>query len=54
MGKGAGQFLRGSDCFYPEIKELQSAAVELLAENQFNTALPPDAESFFQAPRLSI
>jgi hypothetical protein len=47
MGKGAGQFLRGSDCFYPQMRELKTAAVELLEENHFPGALPKDAFVFF-------
>ena len=47
MGKGAGQFLRGSDCFYPQMRELKTAAVELLEENHFPWALPKDAFVFF-------
>jgi hypothetical protein len=47
MGKEAGQFLRGSDCFYPQMRELQTAAVELLEENHFPQVLPKDAFVFF-------
>lgn len=47
MGKGAGQFLRGSDCFYPELLELQKAAIEILEENNFPQTLPQDAFVFF-------
>ena len=46
MGKGAGKFLRGSDCFYSDLKDLQTGAVELLDENQFPQTLPKDAFVF--------
>jgi len=42
MGRGAGEFLKGSSCFYPEILELRNWAEELLVENSF-TPLPDDA-----------
>ena len=47
MGKEAGQFLRGSDCFYQHLPELQTAAIELLEENHFPQLLPNDAWVFF-------
>lgn len=47
MGKGAGQFLRGSDCFYDHLPDLQQAAGELLAENHFPQRIPDDAFVFF-------
>lgn len=47
MGKGAGQFLRGSDCFYDQLLDLQQAAGELLAENHFLGKIPDDAFVFF-------
>lgn len=40
MGKGAGQFLQSSDCFYQHLPELQTAAIELLKENHFPQPLP--------------
>jgi SMI1 / KNR4 family (SUKH-1) len=46
MGKGAGQFLRGSDCFYDQLLDLQQAAGELLAENHFLGRMPDDAFVF--------
>lgn len=47
MGKGAGRFLQGSDCLYPQLKGLQAAAAELLEENHFPRSLPDDAFVFF-------
>jgi hypothetical protein len=47
MGHSAGGFLRGSSCFYRQLVALQTAAVDLLNENQFPTVLPPDAFVFF-------
>ena len=47
MGNGAGQFLRGSDCFFQHISYLREWAIELLEENNFPEALPDDAFIFF-------
>ena len=47
MGKNAGQFLRGSDCFYPDILDLNTGAKEILSENDFPETLPDDAFVFF-------
>lgn len=46
MGRSAGQFLRGSDCFLNHIPQLQEWAVELLQENNFAESLPEDAFIF--------
>ncbi|MEH2196707.1 SMI1/KNR4 family protein [Nostoc sp.] len=47
MGHGAGKFLRGSDCFYQHLPQIQKWAKELLVENDFPEALPEDAFVFF-------
>jgi hypothetical protein len=47
MGHGAGQFLRGSDCFYKHLPYLRDWAIELLQENNFPEPLPEDAFVFF-------
>jgi hypothetical protein len=47
MGKGAGEFLQGSDCFYQHLLLLQKWALELLKENNFPEKLPEDAFVFF-------
>jgi len=47
MGRSAGQFLRGSDCFLNHLPQLQEWAVELLQENNFAECLPDDAFIFF-------
>lgn len=46
MGHGAGQFLRGSDCFFKHLPDLQEWAVELLQENNVLEPLPEDAFVF--------
>lgn len=46
MGHSAGQFLRGSDCFFNNLPQLQEWAVELLQENNFAESLPEDAFIF--------
>ncbi|MGH2412278.1 MAG: SMI1/KNR4 family protein [Microcystaceae cyanobacterium] len=46
MGFGAGQFLRGSDCFSQHLLDLQEAASELLEENHFPQSLPDDSFVF--------
>ena len=40
MGRSAGQFLRGSDCFFNHLPQLQEWGVELLHENNFAESLP--------------
>ncbi|WP_293156931.1 MULTISPECIES: SMI1/KNR4 family protein [unclassified Microcoleus] len=47
MGCSAGKFLRGSDCFFDRLPQLQEWAVELLKENNFAESLPEDAFIFF-------
>jgi SMI1 / KNR4 family (SUKH-1) len=47
MGHSAGQFLRGSDCFFQHLPQLQEWAIELLQENNFAQSLPKDAFIFF-------
>lgn len=46
MGHSAGQFLRGSDCFFQHLPQLQEWAIELLQENNFAESLPDDAFIF--------
>ncbi|CAN1213549.1 Knr4/Smi1-like domain-containing protein [Tumidithrix helvetica PCC 7403] len=47
MGNGAGKFLQGEDCFYPQLPLIQGWAKELLQENNFPESLPDDAFVFF-------
>ncbi|NJS09059.1 MAG: SMI1/KNR4 family protein [Microcoleus sp. CSU_2_2] len=47
MGHSAGQFLRGSDCFFQHLPQLQEWAIELLQENNFAQSIPEDAFIFF-------
>ncbi|UOF16273.1 SMI1/KNR4 family protein [Lysobacter capsici] len=44
MGWGAGDFLRGTDIFYPHLESLRGEAEALLKEN--STKLPSPDESF--------
>jgi hypothetical protein len=46
MGHGAGNFLRGTDCFYKCLPLLQGWATELLEENENPVVLPEDAFVF--------
>ncbi|RFM27922.1 SMI1/KNR4 family protein [Deminuibacter soli] len=46
MGKGAGDFMLGSSCFYDEIFSLKDWAVELLEENGFRS-LPENSFVFW-------
>lgn len=46
MGKGAGNFWVGEDCFYRHLPSIQEWAKDLLAENHF-LSLPHDAFVFF-------
>ncbi len=46
MGHGAGRFLRGSDCFFKHLPELQNWSVELLQENNFSEFMPEYAFVF--------
>lgn len=46
MGKSAGDFMKGSSCFYNEIFSLKEAAVELLEERNFKS-LPEDSYVFW-------
>ncbi|MBE9161631.1 MULTISPECIES: SMI1/KNR4 family protein [Microcoleaceae] len=46
MGRSAGKFLRGSDCFLNHLPQLQEWAVELLNENNFPESLADDAFIF--------
>jgi SMI1 / KNR4 family (SUKH-1) len=46
MGKSAGNFMRGSSCFWDEIFDLEEGAIELLKENNFKE-LPQDVFVFF-------
>lgn len=47
MGKDGGPLLRGSDCFYEDIANIQKWSVELLQENSMPFSLPEDAFVFF-------
>jgi len=47
MGHGAGQFLRGTDCFFKHLPYLREWAIDLLEENKFPQPLPNDAFVFF-------
>lgn len=47
MGHGAGNFLRGSDVFYEHLQSNESAARELLRENNVSLDLPADALVFY-------
>jgi hypothetical protein len=47
LGKGAGVFLQGEDCFYDQLLDLQSGARELLLEEKFPEVLPADAFVFW-------
>ncbi|MGH2612299.1 MAG: SMI1/KNR4 family protein [Rhabdochlamydiaceae bacterium] len=47
MGHSGGGFLRGSNCFYRDLRNLQESAQELLDEDQFPGKLPKDAFVFF-------
>jgi hypothetical protein len=47
MGKGAGAFLQGSDCFYADLPKLKDWAKELLAENDATLELAEEAFVFF-------
>lgn len=47
MGKGAGTFLQGTDCFYTDLPKLKKWARELLAENNASVELTEDAFVFF-------
>jgi hypothetical protein len=47
MGRSGGDFLAGSDCFYANLKNLQSDAQELLEEDKFSGKLPDNAFVFF-------
>jgi len=46
FGKGAGEFMQGTDIFYPSIKGLKEEAIELLKENEEEFSLPEDAYVF--------
>lgn len=46
MGRGAGDYLKGSSVFYDEIFDLKDGAVDLLTENNFKP-LPEDAFVFY-------
>lgn len=46
MGKGAGDFMRGSSCFYNEIFFLRNWAIGRLEENQFRN-LPDNSFVFW-------
>ena len=46
MGHGAGNFLRGTDCFYDSLP-LNEAACELLTEDNVTLQLPEDAFVFY-------
>jgi hypothetical protein len=47
MGHSCGQFLRGSDCFYANLKDVQLFARDLLKEDHYQGELPEDVFVFF-------
>lgn len=47
MGRGAGKFLHGSDCFFSQLFVLKESAKELILENKLDFALPNDAFVFY-------
>jgi hypothetical protein len=47
MGRGGTLLLRGTDCWYSNLLDLQSWARELLEENAFPQPLPTDAFVFY-------
>lgn len=47
MGHSGGGFLRGSDCFYYDLKSLWDNAQELLKEDNFPGELPENIFVFF-------
>jgi hypothetical protein len=46
MGRGAGQYLLGTDAFYPKVLKLRTWAEELLEENEDPFQLPANAFVF--------
>lgn len=47
MGRSGGGFLRGSDCFYKHLGDIQIWARELLEEDHFPGEIPENAFVFF-------
>jgi hypothetical protein len=43
MGRKAGKWLEGSDCFYPDLLDIKHSAIDLLHENDDPYYLPDDA-----------
>jgi hypothetical protein len=43
MGRGAGPILRGTHAFFPQLLGLKAAGIELLAENNAEDVIMPDA-----------
>lgn len=43
MGRGAGRFMAGSECFFPALLRLRAGVAELVAENPNDLVLPDDA-----------
>jgi hypothetical protein len=46
MGRGAGNYMKGSSIYYPDVFQLHEATLELILENQL-PPLPPDAFVFW-------
>ena len=46
MGRGAGKFYQGTDCFYPRLLEVREYALELLEEDDTDFSFPQDAFVF--------
>jgi len=47
MGHSGGGVLAGTNCFYGDLKRIQTGAKELLEENHFSGKLPGDAFVFY-------
>lgn len=46
MGRGAGDYLAGTPCFYDELLPIQAWSRSLLAQHRLDHLLPPDAFFF--------
>lgn len=47
MGHSGGGVLAGTNCFYEDLKRIQTSAKELLEENHYSGELPKDAFVFY-------
>ncbi len=47
MGRSGGGVLAGTNCFYEDLKRIQTSARELLEENHYSGGLPKDAFVFY-------